>query len=224
MRILAIDTALAAASACVFDGEMSATLAEETVWMARGHDQTIMPLIQRVVDATEGGRAAIERVAVTVGPGSFTGLRVGISAARAIGLALGVPVLGVSTLAAYAAPLVLDWSDGVCAAAIDARNDRVYVTAFANGRPIIPARIATPREAIRAMGSGPIRLAGSGAAALAIEAWAMGLQAEVVNDAGAPDISYVARLGLAAEPASAPPKPLYLQAPDYKTAEPATVG
>jgi tRNA threonylcarbamoyladenosine biosynthesis protein TsaB len=220
MKILAIDTALGAASACVFDGDTSELLAHETLWMARGHDQTVMPLIDRVVTAAGCGIRALERVAVTVGPGSFTGIRVGVSAARAIGLALGVPVVGVSTLAAYAAPVVLDWSDGVVAAAIDARHDRIYVAAFANGRPIVTPRVATAREAVRAMGSGPLRLTGSGATVLAIEAWATGAVAEVIDDSGAPDISYVARLGLAADPQGAPPRPLYLKAPDVKVPDP----
>ena len=115
MRILAIDTALAAAAACVFDSLRSEPISQESIGMSRGQDQAIIPLIDRVVTASEGGAKAIERVAVTVGPGSFTGIRIGVSAARAIGLALGVPVVGVSTLAAYAAPVVLEKSEGVVA-------------------------------------------------------------------------------------------------------------
>ena len=109
---------------------------------------------------------------------------------------------------------MLEWSDGVAAAAIDARHGRIYVAALAGGAQIIAPRIAAPREAVRAMGSGPLRLAGSSAAALAIEAWSMGVAAEVVSDAKAPDIAFVARLGAAADPGSAPPRPLYLKAPD----------
>ena len=103
MKILAIDTALGAASACLFDAVSNEVLARETIWLDRGHDQAIIPLVDRVI-ADRGGPSLIERIAVTVGPGSFTGIRVGISAARAIGLAVGVPVVGVSTLSAYVAP------------------------------------------------------------------------------------------------------------------------
>ena len=218
MKVLAIDTSLGAASACMLDSESGAILARETVWLDRGHDQAIVPLIDRIV-AQAGGRASIKRIAVTVGPGSFTGIRVGISAARAIGLATGAPVVGVSSLSAYVAPLMVEWSDGVVAAAIDARHGRTYVAAFASGSPIIAPKVMTPREAARAMGSGPLRLTGSAAALLAIEAWSMGFAAEVVSDAAAPDVAFVARLGAAAEPASAPPRPLYLKAPDVKTPE-----
>ncbi len=218
MKVLAIDTALGAASACIFDSASNEVLARETIWLDRGHDQTLVPLIDRVT-ASGGGIADIERIAVTVGPGSFTGIRVGLSAARAIGLALNKPVVGVSTLSAYVAPVMLDWTEGVAAAAIDARHGRIYIAAFANGRPIIAPRIGSPREAVRAMGSGPLRLAGGAAASLAIEAWSMGVAAEVVSDAVAPDISFVARLGAAADPQAAPPRPLYLRAPDVKTPE-----
>lgn len=142
MIILAIDTSLAAASVCVYDGSKSEVLARETLAMERGQDQALLPMIDRVVAEGAGSAAKIQRVAVTVGPGSFTGIRIGISAARAIGLALDAPVVGVSTLAAFAAPVVLEKSNGVVAAAIDARHGRVYVTALAGGRPVVaPASV-----------------------------------------------------------------------------------
>ncbi|MFV0279636.1 MAG: tRNA (adenosine(37)-N6)-threonylcarbamoyltransferase complex dimerization subunit type 1 TsaB [Rhodoblastus sp.] len=222
MKILAIDTSLGAVSACLFDSDANEALARETLLLERGHDQAIIPLIDRIV-AQSGGRSSVERVAVSVGPGSFTGIRVGISAARAIGLALGTPVVGVSTLSAYIAPLMLGSADGVAAAAIDARHGHIYVAAFVGGNPIIAPRLTTPRDAVRSMGSGPLRLAGSAAAALAIEAWSMGVAAEVVSDAAAPDIAFVARLGAAADPQSAPPRPLYFKPPDVKTPEPSAL-
>lgn len=214
MKILAIDTSLAAAAACVFDSTTGQTLANETVWQARGHDETITPLIDRVVRAAGGRDIGIDRVAVTVGPGSFTGLRIGISTAKAIGLALGAPVVGVSTLAAYIAPIMMAHSNGVAAAAIDARHGRVFVAAYLDGKPVLAPRLATAREAVRALGAGVIRLAGPAAAALAIEAWRAGLEAEVVSDAAAPDISFVALLAQSADPDTAPPRPLYLNPPE----------
>src|SRR5262245_47003199 len=102
MRLLAIDTALDACAACVFDTEGGRTLASESLAMARGHAEAVMPLIARLMDKADVGFSDLDRVVVTVGPGSFTGLRVGISAARGIALASGKPAVGVSTLAAYA--------------------------------------------------------------------------------------------------------------------------
>jgi tRNA threonylcarbamoyl adenosine modification protein YeaZ len=97
MKILVIDTALLAISACVLDDCADSPEAIETIALERGHAEALLPLIDRVMVRVEGGFASLGRVAVTVGPGSFTGLRVGIAAARAIGIACKVPVAGVST-------------------------------------------------------------------------------------------------------------------------------
>ena len=81
MRVLAIDTALGACAAAVLDSERGAILASESLAMLRGHAEAVMPLIARVMDAGRCEFSDLDRIAVTVGPGSFTGLRVGIAAA-----------------------------------------------------------------------------------------------------------------------------------------------
>jgi len=126
MRILAIDTALGACAAAVLDSRAGAILASESAAMLRGHAEAVMPLIARVMDAGRCEFHDLDRIAVTVGPGSFTGLRVGIAAARGIALAAGKPAVGLSTLAALAAPHVASRADHVIIAAIDARNEQVY--------------------------------------------------------------------------------------------------
>lgn len=217
MKILAIDTALQAASACVYQDGAGAPEACETMRMQRGQAEALLPLIDKIMTQVEGGFAALGLVAVTVGPGSFTGLRVGVAAARAIGIACGVPVVGVSTLAALAAPLILAKKHGLVAAAIDAGHGNVYFAAFgSDGRAIVAPRVASVRDAVRLLGAGPVRMAGSGAPMLAIEAASAHLAAEVVGDISAPDIAFVARLGLLVDPATAPPRPLYLKPPDIK--------
>ena len=217
MKILAIDTALPAASACVFEAGAAEPIAAETIVMERGHAEALPPLIDRVVSRVDGGFAGLGRVAVTVGPGSFTGIRVGVAAARGVALACNIPVVGVSTLAALAAPLILESTGGVIAAAVDARHGNVFFAAFVSGgRVLVQPRIAPVREAVRMLGAGPIRAAGSGAPMLAIEAWAMGMSIDVVGDIAAPDIAYVARLGLLADPETAPARPLYIKPPDAK--------
>ncbi len=220
MRILAIDTALPAISACVLDDGAESPELIETIAMERGHAEALLPLIDRVMARVEGGFASLDRVAVTVGPGSFTGLRVGIAAARAIGVACKVPVIGVSTLAALAAPLILEQKPGLVAVAIDARHGNVYFAAFGpDGRATSAPRVLPPREAVRSLGAGPVRLAGSGAALLAIEASAAGTEIEIARENTGLDIVFVAKLGLLADPALAPPRPLYLKAPDAKLPE-----
>jgi tRNA threonylcarbamoyladenosine biosynthesis protein TsaB len=213
-RVLAIDTALGACSVCVMEAGRPLPISLDIEEMATGHAEALMPMIERVMAQVDGGFESLERVAVTVGPGSFTGLRIGIAAARAIGLAASIPVVGVSTLSAYAAPLVDPQEGGVIAVGIDARHGALFFQAFtAGGRTIVLPRVISAREAGRAIGAGPVRLAGSGAAALATEAMALGLKAAIADLRAAPDITWVARLGLAADPETATAKPLYLRAP-----------
>lgn len=215
MRILAIDTALGACSACVLDEGADQPLALESLAMERGHAEALMPLIERVMNQVEGGFFSLDRVAVTVGPGSYTGLRVGVSAARAIAFAADIPAVGVTTVAAVAAPLVGREGGRVIAAALDARHGQVWFQALSSeGRQLVSLRQVGYRDAARAIGSGPVSLAGSGALAVANEAWAIGLDAVVVDDARAPDVIWIAKLGLIADPAAAPPRPLYLKAPE----------
>jgi len=216
MRILAIDTALGACSACVLDtADMVKPLAIEQIAMDRGHAEALMPLVERVMKGVEGGFGSLSRVAVTVGPGSYTGLRVGVSAARAIAFAAGIPAVGVTTVAAFAAPLIGRESGRVIAAALDAKHGQVWFQALtAEGKPLVSLRQVSYRDAARAIGAGPVSLVGSSALSVANEAWAIGLDALVIDDAKAPDIAWVARLGFIADPESAPPRPLYLKAPE----------
>src|SRR5436309_15579980 len=167
MRVLAIDTALEACSAAVFDTN-SGIAASETRGMARGHAEQLMPLVARVMNKAGLEFADLDRIAVTTGPGSFTGLRVGISAARGIALAAGKPAIGLSTLAGLAAPYIAADDSMPVVAAIDAHHDNIYLQVFGpSGRTLVPPRIASLREALKAAMTGSTRLVGSGAQAIA---------------------------------------------------------
>jgi tRNA threonylcarbamoyl adenosine modification protein YeaZ len=215
MRVLAIDTALEACSAAVLDTERAEIVAHESLPMARGHAEALIPLIARVMDHALIGFAALDRIAVTTGPGSFTGLRVGISAARGIALATGKPAVGLSTLAAYAAPFIAADDTLPVVVAIDARHDHVYLQVFGpGGRTIVAPRLAPLREALRVSATGAPRLVGTAAGIIAA-AWPAGERPpSLVDSRRAPDIDWVARLGAAAADTGALPKPLYLRAPD----------
>jgi len=215
MRVLAIDTALEACSAAVLDTEPGGISARESLPMVRGHAEALLPLIARVMDSAGLEFAALDRIAVTTGPGSFTGLRVGIAAARGIALAAGKPAVGLSTLAAYAAPLIAADDSVPVVAVIDARHDHVYLQVFGpGGRTVVTPRIASLREALRAAATGAPRLIGTAAEMLAA-AWPADQRAPRLVDARrAPDVDWVARLGAAATDTGVPPKPLYLRAPD----------
>src|SRR6476646_113206 len=143
MLILAIDTALDACAAAVLDTDAGKLIAHESQAMKRGHAEALMPLIARVMKASGVAFAALDRIAVTTGPGSFTGLRVGLSAARGIGLAAGKPVVGVTTLTAYAAPVVSENAGHPVISAIDARHEHVYFQAVSgDGGSLIRPQVA----------------------------------------------------------------------------------
>src|SRR5712692_1644939 len=198
MRVLAIDTALEACSAAVLDSDRGGITASETLAMTRGHAEAVMPLIARVMDLADVEFAELDRVAVTTGPGSFTGLRVGISAARGIALAAGKPAVGLSTLAAFAAPFIAADDTLPVVAVIDARHDHVYLQVFgAGGRTLVAPRIVPLREALRASLTGSARIVGSAAEVIAAGWPKTELAPKLVDQRGAPEIGWIARLGAA---------------------------
>jgi tRNA threonylcarbamoyladenosine biosynthesis protein TsaB len=220
MLVLAIDCALDACSTAVLDSDAGAVVASQSRIMARGHAEALMPLIARVMDEAAIAFTALDRIAVTVGPGSFTGLRVGIAAARGIALAAGKPAIGLTTLAGLAAPHIAAGDDEPVVAVVDARHEQVYMQVFApGGRTLVAPRVVPLREAARATASRPARIVGS-AANLVVRAWPKGEPPPAqVDQRGAPDIAWVARLGAAASKSEGPPQPLYLRAPDARPQE-----
>ena len=220
MLILAIDTALDACAAAVLDTGTSKVIAMESQAMKRGHAEALMPLIARVMKETGIPFAALDRIAVTSGPGSFTGLRVGLSAARGIGLAAGKPVVGLTTLSAYAAPIVSEGAEQPVISAIDARHDHVYLQVVSgNGSSLVRPKVASMEEALAASRFGAPHLVGNAAKILA-ERWPSDTPPPFKVDAQpAPDIIWVAWLGAAVNPDTAPAKPYYLRAPDAKPSQ-----
>ena len=184
-------------------------LAARSEAMERGHQERLAPLVRGL--AGEAGIAfrQIERIGVTVGPGSFTGLRVGLAFAKGMALALAKPVAGVGTLHALA---TTGGRDGLVAAAIDARREQVYLQAFQDGEALGEADAVAVAEAaarLRALGArGRLTLVGSGAPLLAA-AFPEARQLDVT----APDPLVVARLAADSE---LPARPFYLRAPDAK--------
>ena len=217
MLILAIDTALDACAAGVLDTSASKLIAWETQPMKRGHAEALMPLIGRVMNQAAIAFTALDRIAVTTGPGSFTGLRVGLSAARGIALAADRPVVGVTTLTAYAAPVVSTNSTPPVIAAIDARHDQVYFQVVSgDGGALLSPRVAPIAEALAASRFGAPHLVGNAARLLADRWPADAAPPFQVDSQPAPDITWVAWLGAAVNPETALARPYYLRAPDAK--------
>lgn len=206
MIVLGLDTCLNACSLAVLDGDR--VLAHASEVMARGHQERLAPMAEAVMAKAGLPFSALDRIGVTVGPGSFTGLRVGIAFAKGLAAALDAETAGVGALEALAAE-----APGLVAAVIDARRDQVYLQVLDAGRPLMaPDAVALPVAAARlaelSMGR-PLTLVGSGAALLAPAA-----PGATVLAAEGCDARKVAALA-AARPAG-PLKPLYLRAPDAK--------
>jgi tRNA threonylcarbamoyladenosine biosynthesis protein TsaB len=214
LRILAIDTALEACSAAVLDTGRADGLTSRSLPMTRGHAEALMPLVATVMSDAGVEFSELDRVAVTVGPGSFTGLRVGVAAARAIALAAGKPALGLTTLAAFAAPFFEEGS-GAIMSVIDARHDRVYMQLFGpGGRSLVAPRIATLHIATHAALAGTTRIVGNAAGRID-DVWPANEPVRPAVDAmRAPDIAWVARLGAASHDLTSPVRPLYLSEAD----------
>jgi tRNA threonylcarbamoyl adenosine modification protein YeaZ len=207
--ILAVDTALAACSAAILDTDPGKLLAHRHEAMERGHAERL-PLQVEAILAEAGLRARdIDRFAATRGPGSFTGVRIGLAMARGLALATGKPAIGVGTLDALAAAVPAPGNPPV-AAAIDARRGEVYVQRF-DGQPSTPRLLSHAGAAVLA-GPAPVILTGTGAALLA----PLIPGAALSSASPFPDAAMVARLAATLDPASHPPEPLYLRTADAK--------
>jgi len=211
MRILALDTCLGACSVAVWqDG---AVLAHAWAAMPRGHAEALVPMMERARRQAGLEYRDFDRLAVSIGPGSFAGVRVGLAAARGICAARALPLVGVNTLELLAAAIP---GDAPLAIAIDARNDQVYFQAFGDGVALCPPQLLGLAAAASYIRETPaiMRLAGGGARALAAR---IGKNINTGDFDLLPDAAILA--GLAARRdacAGDQVTPLYLRAPDAK--------
>jgi tRNA threonylcarbamoyladenosine biosynthesis protein TsaB len=205
--ILAVDTALGACSVAVLDGEK--ILAHRFEEMARGHAEALAPMVEETMRQAGIGFAALERLAVTTGPGTFTGQRVGLAFMRGLRVALKKPLIGITTLEAMA----FATGAGRAAAIHDAKRDEAYLLLWDKGEIILPSAVMPFKEALtRIHAFGSCALCGTGAAAAKAELGAEFSLTEIHQ----PDALWVARLALTRAASDAPPAPLYLRAPDAK--------
>ena len=209
MIVLAIDTTLGACSAAVLeDGRVRASRSEP---MQRGHQERLAPLVSEVMAEAGAAFAELDRIGVTLGPGSFTGLRVGLAFAKGLALALDIPCVGVGALQALAASL-----DGaeVVAVVVEAGRGQIYLQLFDAG----VARSAP--EAV-AVGDAPSRLRALAGGAPPVLVGSAAILAEQLVESrfvfmAAPDPAAVARLAASTSPPDHPPAPIYLRAPDAR--------
>jgi tRNA threonylcarbamoyl adenosine modification protein YeaZ/ribosomal-protein-alanine acetyltransferase len=210
MKILSLDTAMAACSVAVVDTDESLPLAAAFVAMERGHAEALAPMAADVLQAAGVTLSAIDRVAVTIGPGTFTGVRIGLSFAKGLALARGLPVIGIDSLSAIAAN---EHGDAPLLVVADARNGEVYAASFDAARQLVSGpRVTTAAGAVADMPEGSLVI---GTAAQAVVA-ATGRTDLRLSFAGAlPVAANFAHRAAAVHP-GASPAPLYLRAPDAK--------
>jgi tRNA threonylcarbamoyladenosine biosynthesis protein TsaB len=211
MKILALDSATSACSVALWqDGRL---LAHRFAEMARGQSEVLVPMVAEVMAETEADFADLDLLAVTVGPGAFTGIRIGLSTARALALAAGKKLAGIATAEAVAAAVPESERQGrTVLVVLDSRRDELWVQAFsATLEPLGEVAALTP-EQVAALELGPLVLAGD-----ARDLVAPLLQgATLASSAGAPDAARVAELAARrwAEGSALPPEPLYLRPAD----------
>lgn len=214
MKLMVIDTALGACLAGVFsaEGETLEAHGVRCEEMTKGHQERLGGMARDAV-AEAGGMTGVSRIGVTVGPGSFTGLRVGLSFALGLGAALEARVVGISTLDGLAASVP---AKGRVVAAIDARRGQVYMRMFENGTPTSPAEalpIETAVAQILAQGDASgVTIVGSGGPVLV--AHSPELARATLIEMVAPLPEALARLTAELDPEENPPRPIYLRAPD----------
>ncbi len=217
MIVLALDTAGIDCSVALYDATADKILSVQTEMIGRGHAEKLMAQIETAL--AEGGITLkdVSRIAVTIGPGSFTGIRVGVAAARGFALSLGIEAVGITTLETMAVHQLASVAGHPVIAAMDAKRGEIYAQPFgADGSPLEEAQ-ALPPEAVTALATHySATIFGTGAVAIAAA------KAGEISEPGMKtvpdrfDIATVAKLGAAKPFGSAKPKPLYLRGPDAK--------
>jgi tRNA threonylcarbamoyl adenosine modification protein YeaZ len=213
MRLLAVDTALEACSvAVVGNGRQSVVLSEN---VGRGHAERLFGMIDSAMVEAGFDFADLDRIAVTVGPGSFTGVRVGIAAARGLALVVGCPVVGIGTLEVHAASARALAGAVPVVAVLDARRGEVYSQRFALAGAAVAAPTAGSPESVAAQLADGDVLAGAGADMVAA-ALPSCRRAPIAHRRSAPDVSVLAEIAAAATAPEAAPRPVYLRPPDAR--------
>ena len=208
MIVLAIDSAAAGCGVCVWqDGRILASVQEK---MERGQDSRLVPLIQETLAGTGLTFADLDRIAVTRGPGSFTGLRIGLATARGIGLAAGKPIIGVDRFSIYRAQLAA--RKEAILIVLESKRQELYTRYFPSYGQAQTARLMTPEEiAVQVQSHHDILIVGD-----AIETLRGAVDRHVFDEMATPEVETCALLASVADPVDPQylPRPLYLRAPD----------
>jgi tRNA threonylcarbamoyl adenosine modification protein YeaZ len=216
MKILAIDTAAEWCAACLFEEGSGRVLGLEARDIGKGHAEALMGVIGAALDRAGASYRDVEAIAVSVGPGSFTGVRIGVATARGLALALKVPATGVTTLAALAFEAEPLARGRPVLAVLDARRDEFYAGLYGPDGTVHAAPAILDLKAATALAglSRPL-VVGTGAR---LVAEAVGLDAEstAMPDRRTAGIECFARLAARQGFGGERPRPLYLRGPDAR--------
>ena len=215
MILLALDTAANLCSVAVFDAARGQVLAEMSEDIGRGHAERLMPMVERTLADAGLNLADLSAVAVSTGPGSFTGLCVGLSAAKGLGQGLGIPVIGIPVTDGLAWQARETGVEGPLAVVLDARRDAVYVQRHEPGVTFgEPPRERPLAEAVQLLKTWPT-LVGNGAPLVAADG-----HKTILADARTCDAPTLARMAAAilaaGQQAAHPPAALYVRGADAR--------
>lgn len=215
MKILALDTAASWCSVAVYNADGDVVLADVSENIGKGHAEVLMDYIERAVTEAKLSLRDMDRVAVNIGPGSFTGVRIGVSAARGFALALDVPAIGITAFEALAAETQILSPEKPILVLLDAHRGEIYAQSFdAKGlpgaKPLVLSREGA--EALAVSQAENTVLAGSAAAAIND---VLGGRFELGPIEPTAKIGIYAHLASLRQPGDAP-KPLYMRGPDAK--------
>ena len=213
MLVLALDTSMAACSVCVYDAGPGLVLGSRHAFMDRGQAEALAPMVQETMGLAGVAFKDLARIAVTTGPGTFTGVRIGLAMARGLGVALNIPITGITSLAAIACNETAN--DLPIVVAVDARANEIYFAAFdQSGREVTAPAIVALAEAHKFIPHHPVRMLGTAADLLMNK---LDGQQHVRSDAGdLPVAANFVKLAASIPISAVPPEPLYLRAPDVK--------
>ena len=213
MAILVIDTSAALCAACIFDPSSMRELGRTVLDLGKGHAEHVMAVIEGALAEAKLSYSDLTSVAVSVGPGSFTGVRVGVSAARGLALALKIPATGVTTSEALAAETAALWPERAVAVVTKA-GDRIALARFdAAGDCIEGPRLATLDEACELAKDSRSVLAGDMVSQVIEQA---GTTPDLGPQRATADIRFFAEVAARRKAVGTMPKPLYLRPPDAK--------
>jgi tRNA threonylcarbamoyladenosine biosynthesis protein TsaB len=213
MIILGLDTSLQACSAALYDSAGDRLLGRAYEAMETGQAERLPMMVRELLVAASLDIHALDRFAATCGPGTFTGIRIGLAFVRGLSLASGRPALGIPTLEAIARSVSDNPAGRPVAVAVDARRGEVYFQLLAGTNEPQLCTISTAAALCRGQG---VVIAGTGAGLLLPHL----PDAVRSNGADFPDPLTVARLAAQRDPAQSPPDPLYLRAPDARLPPP----